>query len=623
MGHSQQMGSHLPRPGLLPVPSTAPAIAMISSRKHLGASSSEPLPVIIVGNGPSGICLSYLLSGYTPYVKPDAVHPHPLLQRKLTEALGVSILDQDLDYLSEGLEGRCQSPVALLFDALLRPDTDFGGNMESVLTWKHQEEHAIPHLVLGRNLPGGAWHSIEGSMVTLSQGQWMGLPDLEVKDWLQKKRRGLRKSRATAGDIAHYYRDYVVKKGLGHNFVSGAVVTTVEWRNPDPSPLFQIFRRADKNDDGKLSLEEFQLFFADGVLNEKELEDLFHTIDSDNTNHVDTKELCDYFVDHMGDYEDVLASLETLNHSVLKAMGYTKKVYEGGNNVDQFVTRFLLKETANQIQSLLSSVESAVEAIEEQTSQIRQTHSKPSHSVAQTWCGSPTPRSAPNHKLMATEQGRSLPSAAEDAKEEGLEAQISRLAELIGRLESKALWFDLQQRLSDEDGTNMLVRQEMAVCPEQLSEFLDSLRQYLRGTAGEQSCFHIAAVRLSDGFTFVVYEFWETEEEWKRHLQSPVCKAFRHVKVDTLSQPEALSRISVPGSTPIAQMRHKPAKNTRSPPALHHQAQSNQEVLGAALRDTEGQQGVCPQAPMLRPPGEATQWNWKERWGWSPSSTCP
>lgn len=48
-------------------------------------------------------------------------------------------------------------------------------------------------------------------------------------------------------------------------------------------PQDTIFRRADKNDDGKLSLEEFQLFFADGVLNERELEDLFHTIDSDNT----------------------------------------------------------------------------------------------------------------------------------------------------------------------------------------------------------------------------------------------------------------------------------------------------------------------------------------------------
>lgn len=38
--------------------------------------------------------MSYLLSGYTPYVKPDAIHPHPLLQRKLAEAPGVSILDQ-------------------------------------------------------------------------------------------------------------------------------------------------------------------------------------------------------------------------------------------------------------------------------------------------------------------------------------------------------------------------------------------------------------------------------------------------------------------------------------------------------------------------------------------------
>lgn len=76
---------------------------------------------------------------------------------------------QDLDYLSEGLEGRCQSPVALLFDALLRPDTDFGGSVESVLTWRHQKERAIPHLVLGRNPPGGAWHV---------SGAWTGCGDL-------------------------------------------------------------------------------------------------------------------------------------------------------------------------------------------------------------------------------------------------------------------------------------------------------------------------------------------------------------------------------------------------------------------------------------------------------------
>uniref|UniRef100_A0A8C3UWT2 Oxidative stress induced growth inhibitor 1 n=1 Tax=Catharus ustulatus TaxID=91951 RepID=A0A8C3UWT2_CATUS len=141
------------------------------------------------GNGPSGICLSYLLSGYTPYFKRHCLHPHPILQRKLEEAPEVSVLDQDLEYLSEGLEGRSHNPVALLFDTLQRPDTDFGGTAESVLTWWHEPDRAIPHLVLGRNAPGGAWHSIEGSMITLSRGEWMGLPDLPFKEWLKQKRR--------------------------------------------------------------------------------------------------------------------------------------------------------------------------------------------------------------------------------------------------------------------------------------------------------------------------------------------------------------------------------------------------------------------------------------------------
>lgn len=49
---------------------------------------------LLLGNGPSGICLSYLLSGYTPYVKEGAVHPNPLLQRKLEEFPGVPITEQ-------------------------------------------------------------------------------------------------------------------------------------------------------------------------------------------------------------------------------------------------------------------------------------------------------------------------------------------------------------------------------------------------------------------------------------------------------------------------------------------------------------------------------------------------
>ncbi|KAJ8406630.1 hypothetical protein AAFF_G00302040 [Aldrovandia affinis] len=337
-----------------------------------------------------------------------------------------------------------------------------------------------------------------------------------------------------------------------------AAVAQEQFFAPEPrkgiSVILDIFRRADKDDDGKLSLDEFQAFFSDGTLNEEELEKLFHTIDSDNTSNVDTRELCDYFAKHMGDYEDVLASLETLNLSILKAMDFTKKVYERGSNVEQFVTRFLLKESANQIQSLLNSVESAVDAIDEQHSQSGPYPSKTSPRVPDTRYVTPVPDYPPNNRVSAKETMRNINTGtgSVEVRKEGLEAQINRLAELIGRLENKTVWFDLHQRLTDTDGTASaslyLIRQEMTVSQKQLGEFCEALKQYLKNVSAQRDCFHVTAVRLPDGVSFVVYEFWDGEEEWKRNLQTGPCKAFQHVKVDTLCQPEAVSTVAVPAA---------------------------------------------------------------------------
>ncbi|XP_033898342.2 N-terminal EF-hand calcium-binding protein 2-like [Acipenser ruthenus] len=336
-----------------------------------------------------------------------------------------------------------------------------------------------------------------------------------------------------------------------------SAVAREKFFNPEPrkgiSVILDIFRRADKNDDGKLSLDEFQAFFSDGTLNEEELEKLFHSIDSDNTNNVDTNELCDYFASHMGDYEEVLASLETLNLSILKAMDYTKRVYERGTNVDQFVTRFLLKESSNQILSLLNSVESAVDAIEEQTSQqTGHYQNKGGHHISEARYENPVHEYPPNNRVTAIEQKRNIQTGPVEIREEGLEAQINRLSELIGRLESKTVWLDLHQRLTDTDGTACaslyLVRQEMSVSQKHLGEFCEALKQYMKNVSAQRDCFHVTAVRLPDGITFVVYEFWEGEEEWKRHLQSSPCKVFQHVKVDTLTQPESVSSVAVPAA---------------------------------------------------------------------------
>ncbi|XP_014004561.1 N-terminal EF-hand calcium-binding protein 2 isoform X2 [Oncorhynchus nerka] len=320
-----------------------------------------------------------------------------------------------------------------------------------------------------------------------------------------------------------------------------ASVAQEQFFAPEPrkgiSVILDIFRRADKDDDGKLSLDEFQAFFSDGTLNEEELENLFHSIDSDNTSNVDTKELCDYFVKHMGDYEGVLASLETLNLSILRAMDFTKKVYERGTNVEQFVTRFLLKESANQIQSLLNSVESAVDAIDEQHCSQSGYPTKVSPRVPEKRYEKPVPDYPPNNRVRTAKDvaPRNINTATGvvEVRKETLEAQINRLAELIGRLENKSLY---------------LIRQEMAVSQKQLGEFCEALKQYLKNVSAQRDCFHVTAVRLPDGLSFVVYEFWDGEEEWKKHLQTASSKAFQHVKVDTLCQPEAVSTVAVPAA---------------------------------------------------------------------------
>uniref|UniRef100_A0A8C6MAS3 Oxidative stress-induced growth inhibitor 1 n=1 Tax=Nothobranchius furzeri TaxID=105023 RepID=A0A8C6MAS3_NOTFU len=200
------------------------------------------LSLCFLGNGPSGICLSYLLSGHTPYLSPEAWHPNPLLNSKLAEQPHLSLLEQDLEYLCEGLEGRSSNPVAVLFDALLLPDSDFGLDHTSPLEWRHEPERAIPHLVLGKGPPGGAWHAMEGSMLTLSLANWMELPGLKLKDWMREKRRNVRNDRATPAEIASYYQHYVTQMSLEQSFACGTTVTSVTREPGDQKGLPPCWR---------------------------------------------------------------------------------------------------------------------------------------------------------------------------------------------------------------------------------------------------------------------------------------------------------------------------------------------------------------------------------------------
>jgi len=189
--------------------------------------------VVVIGNGPSGITLSYMLSGYTPYYTGAGLSDE-YLHNRLMDGKGQSLYEQDLDYLSTGLEGRSNSTVALLFDALTHPDADLGYENKSLLEWRHLPQRAISHVVLGRYAPGGVWQSMDGTLETLSMGNWMQLPDLPFREWLEdhhfKQNRPvtLKQDRASMQDVRMYYEDYVNQKGLSANFHSGTTVTRVE-----------------------------------------------------------------------------------------------------------------------------------------------------------------------------------------------------------------------------------------------------------------------------------------------------------------------------------------------------------------------------------------------------------
>ncbi|XP_037257832.1 N-terminal EF-hand calcium-binding protein 3 isoform X2 [Falco rusticolus] len=207
-----------------------------------------------------------------------------------------------------------------------------------------------------------------------------------------------------------------------------------------PLPIFHdIFRRADKNDDGKLSFEEFKNYFADGILSSEELWELFSGIDRRHSDNVDTEKLCDYFSAYLGEYRNVLSALEALNSAVLAAMDKTKLRYETSSKMEQFLTRFLLRETMHQLQSLQASLECAVDTVEEQAGRERKDIKKPEASVglrSGRRCGR---RGQKNVCLSPTDpySGMLTTGVCVEDNSQWM-AQINRLQQLIEKLECKS-----------------------------------------------------------------------------------------------------------------------------------------------------------------------------------------
>ncbi|XP_040534324.1 N-terminal EF-hand calcium-binding protein 1 isoform X9 [Gallus gallus] len=275
---------------------------------------------------------------------------------------------------------------------------------------------------------------------------------------------------------------------------------------------------------------------------------LWSPLQAVSTHNLDTEELCEYFSQHLGEYENVLSVLEDLNITILKAMDKTKKDYQEASNLEQFVTRFLLKETLNQLQSLQASLECAMETTEEQTRQERQGPTKPEVLSVQ-WPGKRSARRLQRNNSISPTNPQFNTGWIEE--ESQWMTQISRLQKLIDRLEKKDLKLEpFEEEVLEENARShiMIVQRQMSVIEEEIEEFRLALKQYVESASAQSGCLHVSIQKLPNDFRFIIYEFWENSNVWNSHLQMNYSKTFQRSNVDFLETPELITTMLVPAS---------------------------------------------------------------------------
>lgn len=169
--------------------------------------------VVIVGNGPSALILSYILHGNLPFY--THTHPDIILNSKLDSDLLVNFDVKKLTSHFHTQYSTAALPVNVLLDTLLRPFGDTEPNAQSCITWKYCPERTISHIVLGNTVPGGQWadNPVRASwdIGSLSYMDQLSLPGYTLRRYLDTDDEFLRPTRA---QVASYLAVYPSKVGL-------------------------------------------------------------------------------------------------------------------------------------------------------------------------------------------------------------------------------------------------------------------------------------------------------------------------------------------------------------------------------------------------------------------------
>ncbi|RMZ75195.1 hypothetical protein DV738_g5595, partial [Chaetothyriales sp. CBS 135597] len=187
--------------------------------------------VLVIGNGPSALLLSYILHGHIPVYDLSNPHPDPILHEKLKDSR--DLLDLDVDELTQHFPASRFSystqalPVNVLYDTLIRPYGETEDN-KTCVKWAWDPARAVSHLVVGDAAqPGGQWvdNPVQAScsIGTLSYARMLSLPGY-IFDAFYREAFGHDlpfASRTTRRDVADYLARYADRVGIADSIVNG------------------------------------------------------------------------------------------------------------------------------------------------------------------------------------------------------------------------------------------------------------------------------------------------------------------------------------------------------------------------------------------------------------------
>ncbi|NXE56951.1 NECA3 protein, partial [Casuarius casuarius] len=284
-------------------------------------------------------------------------------------------------------------------------------------------------------------------------------------------------------------------------------------------------------DDGKLSFEEFKNYFADGILSSEELWELFSGIDRRHSEPGPREKLLSLFP------ELATSSWMWCLPWADQTHGWCHTQYETSSKMEQFLTRFLLRETVTQLQSLQASLECAVDTMEEQAGRERKDVKKSETLTSlrsgrrcgrrgqKNICLSPTD---PYSGMLTT--GTCSPSRQERSSPHS--PAIPPLSELLLVKIISCRSMPITPK-GAETGVAMLCTLFAPACLALSQGF---------------SCPHsVSACKLTNEACFILYEFWQDVSSWRSHLQSSHSKTFQQAIISLLEAPELLTTMLFPG----------------------------------------------------------------------------